>query len=48
VIGVGCVARGRDATHGVTLAYGADVELGVERLGRLVGRAVRRGVGRGS
>jgi Fumarylacetoacetate (FAA) hydrolase family len=40
VIGAGCV---RGAADGVAVAYGAAVELGVERLGRLVGRAVRRG-----
>jgi Fumarylacetoacetate (FAA) hydrolase family len=42
VIGVGCVRGGRGASHGVTVVYGAEVEVGVERLGRLVGRAVRR------
>jgi Fumarylacetoacetate (FAA) hydrolase family len=43
VLGAGWMGGGRGSAHGVTLAYGAAVELRVERLGRLVGRAVRRG-----
>jgi hypothetical protein len=39
VIGVGCVQGGRG-----DVTYGATVELHVEKLGKLAGRAVRRGV----
>jgi hypothetical protein len=42
VIATGCLREACAAAHGVTIAFGATVELGVERLGRLAGRAARR------